>query len=653
MPFKGKTNINFPEGNSNRNVLVIFGDNMTGKTSIMNAIRWCFYGRALNRNMKSYPLASIVNKSAAADDEWIVEVAIRFSTENGKYEIVRKAKKNNKAPVPRSDLDFNLSLLMKKDGEAIPGGEIEATLNRIIPEVTSRFFLFDGELLQEYENLLIEGDERGEAIKDAIERVLGVPAITNGRDELQTILARANRAFRKENEQDERIKKQEKRMTFLEESISTAKNDVAEFDLIINQCKAEISEISTELDNIESLYQRKAELDAARASLKSIEDSIEELLVQRLTLRRDLWRDLLQPVVEKKLGYLRGEYESNSQLKNEMYKFKVVLNQRKEILANETCPTCSQKISSSLRDEIKKQVDNATIGPDGVDETKIDEEQSRLFAEIQLLDGIATKNSANSYSWVENELSKAEIAKTARENKIASLETQLQGADIDEVSRKRLKYKNLLNQEGRTQQEKSDRQKELVDMRDEYNVLSKAIIEMTSGTSTILRKKVELCSVLYDVFEKSIVILRNDLKSRVESYSTEAFNVMSTQPFYKGLKINNNYGLNIIDQNDNVVSIRSAGAEQIVALSLIVGLSRISVSEGPIIMDTPFGRLDRKHRAAVIDYFPTVANQLVLLVHDGEINKAEDLANIRSQISSAFEINEVAPNHHELSKVVL
>ena len=49
---------------------------------------------------------------------------------------------------------------------------------------------------------------------------------------------------------------------------------------------------------------------------------------------------------------------------------------------------------------------------------------------------------------------------------------------------------------------------------------------------------------------------------------------MSTQKSYRGLEINDNYGLEIIDASGGHVAVRSAGAEQIVALSLIDGLNR-------------------------------------------------------------------------------
>ena len=46
MPFKDEVKIKFPDDYS-KNVIIIFGDNMKGKTSILNAIRWIVYGKAL------------------------------------------------------------------------------------------------------------------------------------------------------------------------------------------------------------------------------------------------------------------------------------------------------------------------------------------------------------------------------------------------------------------------------------------------------------------------------------------------------------------------------------------------------------------------------------------------------------------------------
>ena len=107
--------------------------------------------------------------------------------------------------------------------------------------------------------------------------------------------------------------------------------------------------------------------------------------------------------------------------------------------------------------------------------------------------------------------------------------------------------------------------------------------------------------------------------------ATNIFKQLTTDKTYSGLKINDYFGLTILDLNGNPIPERSAGAEQIVALSLIGALNKNAVRQGPIIMDTPFGRLDPKHRENILKFIPTLSSQVTLLVHGGEVNKERDL----------------------------
>ena len=82
---------------------------------------------------------------------------------------------------------------------------------------------------------------------------------------------------------------------------------------------------------------------------------------------------------------------------------------------------------------------------------------------------------------------------------------------------------------------------------------------------------------------------------------------------------------------------KSSGAEQIVALSLIDALSKTGRPSGPVVMDTPFGRLDPEHRVKILEYLPTSASQLILFVHKGETDN-EILKKISSQIGIEYNL---------------
>ena len=99
------------------------------------------------------------------------------------------------------------------------------------------------------------------------------------------------------------------------------------------------------------------------------------------------------------------------------------------------------------------------------------------------------------------------------------------------------------------------------------------------------------------------------------------FTKMINRDNYKSLQINDNYGLTIISDDASPVKIRSAGASQVVALSLISALSQVGSEQRLILMDTPFGRLDKTHRRNILKTLPDLTNQLILLHHDGEITQ--------------------------------
>ena len=188
-------------------------------------------------------------------------------------------------------------------------------------------------------------------------------------------------------------------------------------------------------------------------------------------------------------------------------------------------------------------------------------------------------------------------------------------------------------------------------MQNGLNMISKVLENMPKARAAKSSRLVSLATALERVYARSIDRLRDDLKIKVESLASETFRKLTTQSEYSGLRINSNYGLTILDERGQEVPIRSAGAEQIVALSLIDGLAHAGRSAGPVVMDTPFGRLDPKHRANILGYLPTSTSQLVLFVHEGEVDKVTGLAPLTSKIGCVYEIKEVNSRHSRIERI--
>ena len=86
MPYKGEHSLQFPM-DDDRNVLIVIGDNMRGKTSLLNSVRWALYGRAMGRHSREIPVINIVNKEAVKIDDWRVEVHLKFDANGHSYDL--------------------------------------------------------------------------------------------------------------------------------------------------------------------------------------------------------------------------------------------------------------------------------------------------------------------------------------------------------------------------------------------------------------------------------------------------------------------------------------------------------------------------------------------------------------------------------------
>ena len=134
-------------------------------------------------------------------------------------------------------------------------------------------------------------------------------------------------------------------------------------------------------------------------------------------------------------------------------------------------------------------------------------------------------------------------------------------------------------------------------------------------------------------------------KENVQRDATDLFTRIANDKAYVGLRINDNYGLNIVLQDGTVVPGRSAGYEHVVALSLIGALHKNAPLQGPIIMDSPFGRLDPTHKRNIVSVLPSMANQVMLLVYTDEIDEQLTRESLAGNLISEKRLTRVSSMH--------
>jgi len=649
MPYKGEHKIDFPS-EPNLNVMVVFGDNMRGKTSLLNALRWVFYGRAYGRHLHEIPAHKLLNSEAASEGDFTMEVRVRYEADGHQYDLRRRMSRKDHVAVPSRQEDMSVDCSLQKDSIIVAGNQVETEINRYAPEQVSRFFLFDGELLEEYETLLIEGSEQGQRIKEAIEQVLGVPTLINGRHEAATLLKGAVKQQTKDLQQMQGVTQQAERQGALQDKEAAQERDLEKLTARLKATKDEREELDDELAKVESVFRAQTlddELAKRQAEIVARQD---EIALERMGYAKAAWLEIIQPKLKIKRDQLIDEQERISKESREKDRLDTKIDDMAKLLSEAECPTCGQALAPERRARIEAQMAEIKANAQAIETDK--ESMERVYADMRDIGKLTASGAGATLRQLAKEERKLSVELTKIDNEREKIDEQIRGYDTEAIASRRRLRDSLVKQEGAVEREIIDAEKDLKKTRDDLAMVSRMIANLPQARARRSTAKVAMCQALERVFSGSVERLREDLRRKVEAKATEAFSCLTTQKKYSGLSINENYGLTIIDENGSPVGLRSAGAEQIVALSLIDGLARTGRAAGPVVMDTPFGRLDPKHRGNILAYLPNTAGQLILLVHEGELRR-DDLAPVAARIGKSYSIREISPRHSKIEAETL
>ncbi|HIF5859177.1 AAA family ATPase [Vibrio parahaemolyticus] len=648
MPYKGEQKVVFPQ-HETQNVMLLFGDNMRGKTSFLNAIRWGFYGNAVGRHLREIPRVNLVNMDAAAMGDWSLSIVLKFSNEENDYELRRQINKKAHVSSPRNDADFEEQIGLRVNGEIVPGDVVVNEINKVIPEEISRFFLFDGELLQEYENLLIEDSEQGEKIKEHIEQALGVPALVHGRDELATLLKEARSIQAKDAKKNKELSSYAEQQRQLEIKLTSYEKDLRDQIAQKNDVQSQIDIIDDELKNTEAVQRKKVKLEGLKGERDVTEKNLVDLADQKRALLKTAWKDVLYASVSPTLNKLKDERTNLQQAMKNSAVLEEKVKALFKMLDDPTCTTCRQDIPvekiDSIRDEYEVCKAEAELTVVNINDfTKITDKIDKL-SQIRSLD-----EGSRIHDTIKKE-TKQQVQLIQIETQLEELYEEIREYDTDHIMRQREKRDRLTGLKSRLSQEIDQIRHKIDSNLGAQDQIATLISKNKGAQGQQSSIRVNLYQELEQVFAKGIDQLRDSLRDTVQLHASNAFAELTTEKTYSGLVINHNYGLSIIDHENRVLKERSAGAEQVVALSLIDGLNRTARKSGPIVMDTPLGRLDPKHRSNVLGYLPKMADQVVLLVHEGEIDPKQDMSNFADRIGARYQIVRVSATESRIEKV--
>lgn len=639
-PYKGQQIIDFPNHDG---VVIFWGDNGRGKTTLLNAFRFALFGTIQRRNGALNSLLGMENKEAREAGEYGFSVRLDMTNNADAYSLIREYKPLTSSHSPRNEEDYAKRYFLKKNGAMLSPEDAEHELSALLPEHVSRFFLFDGELLQEYEELLIDDTSTGERIKNAIERILGVPILTNSRQDIDDLHTTLSKQKTKAVQNDSQTRSFYNTMQQLDTGIEEHKITIRDLERDKSLLYQEQVRIEAEMRKTEQLREWQLELDSVRRDLNRSKQTYNEQIIEMRAAMRDAWQGMLRARIDECLLDYKARVDVLEVKKNQKTIADKVIHDLRKAIDEHCCPICEQTVDGSVWDALNKRLQESAAGVGLAPEEK--SELDETIAKIKTLNSMMRDSSRSRIRAIENQITALLIQIRECEQREKELTQRIAeyDGDADLVRDLPIQQQRLYQKLANISSAISEETQKLKDFASQRDKLEQQIKKLGVGSDlSEATRKAELCQKLYALFDAGVGKYRDALRTQVERDATELFTKITGDPDYVALKINKNYGLAIVHKSGQLVPGRSSGYEHVVALSLIGALHKNAPLRGPVIMDSLFLRLDKTHKKNLAKALPSMASQVIFLAYNGEIERSVAINQLSEHLLREYSLKRIS-----------
>lgn len=644
----------FPEPADGKNIVLVGGMNGFGKTTLLEGLYLCLYGKDAIVHLaraglktdetKGYPtfLEKALNGEAKRDgaDQMSVRIVINQTRTKG-VDILRRWyfrspsgewTKEDEAVV--REIVRNMPQTPKTDGQR--GFLLSELLDdQFVPAHVAPFFFFDGEEVKK-----LADQSRIEQVKQGLEGLLGVVLLRNLAERLQTF--ESQRRGQVSTVDEENLQRLLESLTASEAELTNLRNDAKasverreqrrlEREALIERFTAAGGgggEIATVKELVEEREQlRTAHRDAQRALERIISEKLPFHLMPRqlvMDFRHQLKEELrlaqwqsecraLQPrrqqFEDAFLGCASPEIRPDLTAE-QLDALKVRIESAWASLFHPPPDGCAREVVHSyLHERLKTKaiqfVESLTVGREEV-ETLLSDQRSlleridELTKKISRVEGIDKDGTINQL--------RAELARVTAD--MDALDER-----IREDERKAFAVETTVNQtRARYEQEKGEL---------DSSSPVRALIEKSERVRTVIEE------VIPRLFPLKVAALQRSM--------TKVYKQLAHKSIVDQIVVDEDGTARILSKTGKEIYFdRSSGENQIFATALIAGLAEVSGIRAPLVVDTPLGRLDSRHRQNILQFWTSdKKRQVILLSQDKEID-TDYYEQIQDSVSATY-----------------
>ncbi|MGF1694789.1 AAA family ATPase [Vibrio lamellibrachiae] len=601
-----------------KNVTVIHGSNGSGKTSLLNAFKWCFYGETDFDTGTENILNEAAIQHATTGQTIELNITVMFEQDGCFYDVVRKAKYRKLPDNKVEDLkaiEFKIQKTTSK-GETKTSDTPKSDINKVLPESLHPYFFFNGERIEK-----LAGVNESGQIKEAIKRLMGLKQI----ERAERHLKKASAIFRKENAQSS-----DQHYQTLSESVADLNEELEQSKKNLEQLKLEHETNRKRKEDVEkklATFNESKLLQEQRNLLNDMNEKLEFAISDNERKRKALI-DKNRAVVLSQSLIKKCEKLVDLNRKKGLLPYRVRAPFIDDLIEQDMC-ICGRSIHSNEEALSSLTQAKKTAGNDELDE---------VYSGVSFF----LKNQSESYQ--EYSLSLQELSDEQKNNR---QEMESNKGQISEIS---LKIGSIKNSEVATLEERRDRlEGELGES--SFNI-RKLECDIPEVAAKLKKESKELEKLEKKQKEHSLIVNRITATNNVarafnelnECFTDQVRNSLSS-------KVNDTFGSIIrknarayIDDDFKLIvekqskhgeieaKEQSTGEKQVTSLSFISSIISLAKEKHeqngkffkgglyPLVMDSPFGALDDDYRFKVAESVANLADQVIIFVSNSQWN---------------------------------
>jgi DNA sulfur modification protein DndD len=611
--FYGKQSLGFST-DPNQNVTLIHAENGVGKTTILNAILWAFYGRDL-LTTKFEQKEHIINFTAASEGVSDASVEVLFTFRECDY-LVRRTHQHNGGAKNTEDLD-----VFKVDqGNHVRIRATQSFLNSVIPSGMAKYFFFDGEHAEAF-----TGEGNRKEVSKAVRSMLGCDLARSALEDLKA----SGRSY----QQTLTSLPDQKDLTDLERQLEKIQSEQEDNALRLEKAKDDRDLLVALREKAIDALGRYKEIQALTGHRESLKDGLRRLKAQidnsKLYLITWVGSKAID-VLSKRLAKTSLDFLDEESFRGRIpspYNEQFV----RDLLEKQMC-ICGRSLNAGTEEfvSVYRLIESAgnaeAMGRVVRARSRIHTLQSQAPEARKAL--LAT----------EKELAALQTRERQLEDEIQELDKRILDYPLDEIQAKERERQELDKRIGELDNRLGACRLAERSLAQKVDRFTREISELAhkNGKSRVIIERVELLNSAYKTLETALENYERDARLMI----TKKVNgvIEETTRRYYQFNMDDHFAINLSFPNGTSVP-KSGGENQLMGLAFIAALvdfakDRIGDANelltpgtaAPLVLDSPFGQLDKTYRASVIKFVPQMAGQVVLLVSSSQGN--EDIPKI-------------------------